>query len=340
MEIYQKVIKPRQSNMELLRIMAMFLVLIVHSDYLSLGEPTRLELISAPEATLTRIFIEAFSLICVNLFVFISGWFGIKPRRHKFVDLLFQVFYYLTIAFIIAMLTGQVNKDWPSLKEIFVLGNWFIPAYLMLFLLAPAFNDFVENTGRKRLRTILIVFFAVQTLCGWLGKANFFASGYSVISFTGIYLLARYIRKYDIGDNYSPSKLSAIFAGCVFINAGLGFINVYSGIYFLSMSPYLNPFTIVATVSLALLFTKFSFQSSVVNFLAQSAFSVYLLHINFNLIDLFMQINQDIFHNYNGIEVIVLIFFTCCCWFLAAVILDQPRKWIWRNIQNRRRGIR
>lgn len=238
------------------------------------------------------------------------------------------------------MLTGQVNKDWPSLKEIFVLGNWFIPAYLMLFLLAPAFNDFVENTGRKRLRTILIVFFAVQTLCGWLGKANFFASGYSVISFTGIYLLARYIRKYNIGDNYSPSKLAAIFAGCVFINAGLGFINVYSGIYFLSMSPYLNPFTIVATVSLALLFTKFSFQSSVVNFLAQSAFSVYLLHINFNLIDLFMQINQDIFHNYNGIEVIVLIFFTCCCWFLAAVILDQPRKWIWRNIQNRRRGIR
>lgn len=40
--------KIRQSNMELLRIIAMFLILIVHSDYYSLGAPNKVDIIVAP----------------------------------------------------------------------------------------------------------------------------------------------------------------------------------------------------------------------------------------------------------------------------------------------------
>jgi len=63
----------RLSNIELLRIVAMFLVLVVHSDFFSLGAPTSMEIANSPMQSYVRIFIESFSIVCVNVFVMISG---------------------------------------------------------------------------------------------------------------------------------------------------------------------------------------------------------------------------------------------------------------------------
>lgn len=41
-------IEERQSNIELLRIISMFLILLVHADFYSLGEPSYIDIISEP----------------------------------------------------------------------------------------------------------------------------------------------------------------------------------------------------------------------------------------------------------------------------------------------------
>lgn len=168
--------KIRQSNMELLRIIAMFLILIVHSDYYSLGAPNKVDIIVAPLASVTRVLIESVSLICVNLFIFISGWFGITLRRYKIADLVFQITYFYFGIYVVALLSGYASIDIHSLKHLLLLTkhNWFIPAYILLCIFAPVLNIFADSADRTRFRMILIGFFVIQTWCGWLAESDIF----------------------------------------------------------------------------------------------------------------------------------------------------------------------
>ena len=68
-----EVSKIRQSNMELLRIIAMFLVLLVHADYFTLGAPTASDCIEDTFGTSLKVIFEAVSIACVNIFVCLSG---------------------------------------------------------------------------------------------------------------------------------------------------------------------------------------------------------------------------------------------------------------------------
>ena len=76
----------RDSNIELLRIVSMILVMVVHADYVSFGPPTQTDISNSFLYSFSRSGIEAISAICVNVFVLISGWFGIRYclRRAKF----------------------------------------------------------------------------------------------------------------------------------------------------------------------------------------------------------------------------------------------------------------
>ena len=56
--------KVRQSNMELLRIIAMFLVLLVHADFFSLGAPSASDCVNAPVESSLKVFFQA--IICMS----------------------------------------------------------------------------------------------------------------------------------------------------------------------------------------------------------------------------------------------------------------------------------
>ena len=83
----------RESNFELLRIVAMLMVVFLHCNYYSLGEITPRLFHAEPCASFMRAFIEQLCVICVNVFILISGWFGIKASFKGAVSLLFQVFF-------------------------------------------------------------------------------------------------------------------------------------------------------------------------------------------------------------------------------------------------------
>ena len=59
----------RDSNMELLRIIAMLLVMIVHANFRALPVPTYEEANNEILSSILRFFTESFSIICVNLFI-------------------------------------------------------------------------------------------------------------------------------------------------------------------------------------------------------------------------------------------------------------------------------
>ena len=74
--------KTRNSNIELLRIIAMLMILGLHVNFLAIGQPNAQEIISSPIQSFIRLFAEYACIVGVNVFVLISGWFGIhyKPK--------------------------------------------------------------------------------------------------------------------------------------------------------------------------------------------------------------------------------------------------------------------
>lgn len=83
----------RLSNFELLRLISMFMVLIVHSNFQALGTPTSTDLLQTPTISTLRIILQSLTLVCVNIFILISGWFGIRFSYKGTLQLLFQTLF-------------------------------------------------------------------------------------------------------------------------------------------------------------------------------------------------------------------------------------------------------
>ncbi len=204
---------PRKTNIELLRILAMFLVLVVHAYFWSLGAPSLQDIKENFLPSCTRIFIESISIVCVNTFIFISGWFKIHPTLKGFANFIFQCAYFLFGIYAVLVCTGHADLSIKGIAGCLCLTpvNWFIKAYIGLYILAPVLNFFVENSSKKQLGLLLISFYTFQTIYGLSGAAKFIDHGYSTFSFIGLYLLAQYVKLYvsvgyKWGGDYSSSQ--------------------------------------------------------------------------------------------------------------------------------------
>lgn len=208
--------KERLSNIELLRLVAMLLVLVVHANFFALGSPTQHDTVVNPENALARFLFQSFAIVCVNVFVLISGWFGIKPSVKGFSNFIFQCLFFLCGIYLVMLVIGLLPLTLKGIAGCLVLlnWNWFIKAYIGLYILAPVLNAFVENASRKKYLCVLVSFFTFQTIYSWVSNgAVFFEGGYSTMSFIGLYLLARYINVYKPRVAFYPPPV--ITHGCI-----------------------------------------------------------------------------------------------------------------------------
>lgn len=335
--------KKRSSNIELLRILAMFLVLLVHANFFSLGTPTLETIKQAPAFAFSSFFIQGISICCVNLFVLISGWFGIRPKLNSFFRFLFQCLFFLIGIYVVMTIIGLTDVSFKGVIKgiagcFFLLKwNWFIKAYICLYIIAPMINSYVDSVDKHHVRNLLISFYIFQTLYSWASNAAvFFESGYSTISFIGLYTLARYTRLY-------PSKLTslnkkidfAIYFGISLFLAIMGYILTVNSIDFLTdkIFSYVNPLVILSALYLLLLFSKTKIQSSFINWIGASCFAVFLLHTNPNLcLQYFVPSVKFIASEYNGfLFFIVWLLFLIGIYFLA-ILIDQLRIVLWEKL--------
>ena len=107
--------KERLSNIELLRILSMLMVIGLHCNYVSLGIPTEHTLSANTFGECLRIVIENACLVSVNVYVLISGYFGIHLKAEKVFRYLFQVFFFASVVvlhhWLILLLTKIILKS-------------------------------------------------------------------------------------------------------------------------------------------------------------------------------------------------------------------------------------
>lgn len=86
--------KERLSNIELLRILSMFMILGLHANFVALPRPDNAFIIANPIESSLRIFLEYLCIVSVDVFVLISGWFRIKATTRSITNFLYQIVFF------------------------------------------------------------------------------------------------------------------------------------------------------------------------------------------------------------------------------------------------------
>lgn len=332
--------KKRDSNMELLRIVAMFLVLIDHCNFASLGAVSSEEIACDMTSSFCRLLVETLSITCVNIFVLISGWYGIKPKLSRAGEFIFQVFFIMLIALCMNIFFLGHLFCLNDIKDLTLLNDimWFPKAYFLLYILSPVLNAFIENGDEKLLRNTLLIFYIFQFAYGWLcGGVGWFNGGFSTISFIGLYMLARYCRLYL---SQYVNKISINTYVALYILTGL----IVSIVWMLLIKndvkqenlnrwflTYNSPHIILEAILLLLAFNKIKISNCIINWVASSCFAVYIFHCSpgigtrlFEMVKTFYQNDTLTFVVYTGIGIFIV--------FTFSILIDKIRLFVWNNI--------
>lgn len=341
--------KERETNIELARILSMFFVLMIHANMVSLPIPTNSDLELNTVPTVFRFYIESLGVVCVNVFVLISGWFTIKTSTKSVLSFVFQVLFFWGGAYVFFVLLGKTPFSLNGVLGCFAFTKWgfFIKAYLVMFILAPILNIYVQNSPEKLQRMVLLGFFIYVFTYGWLGGASrFFVNGYGPLFFIGLYLLAQYahcstsqttpafIRRLVNMDNYI--YLSVYILTCI-ANTFLCVLSIkYNPFYFNYVISFVNPLVVIGSLSLLMFFSKLKVSNNVyVNWIAISSFAVYLLHSQINIRTYFTKIVCHLYNTNNGFICVLVIFSFLVLVHLISVFIDKIRIFSWNRISEK-----
>ncbi len=199
--------KKRVVSIELLRILAMMMVVMLHY----LGKGKLLPALTG-EMSLNGYVawgLESLSIVAVNVYMLISGYFLVnsqfKPGR--LVELLCQTLFYSILVSVVLMAAGVISVDSLTVNRILEMifpvqmeHYWFITAYVIMYLFSPVLSTAVRNMEQKQLRNTIIgllLFFGLSKsiLPVELAIDNY---GYDGLWFMCVFLVAAYIRLYGI----------------------------------------------------------------------------------------------------------------------------------------------
>ena len=290
--------KKREMNFELLRIVAMCMIIGLH--YLDkggvLGDFTQKQ---GVKGYLPWIF-EAFFFCAVNVYVLITGYFLVEKEIQikKVFPLWGQVLFYSLLLGIVAIGTGIVAVGELNIyRLIYYLfpvvteHYWFVTDYILLYILLPFINPVLVKMEKKQMQKLLLLLVAVLCISKTILPFSLAIDkkGYDVLWFLCLYLTGAYCKRF--GFSYLSTKgkgiglyvaascgtfLCAYVCKLIFVKTGhLEDIVTYS-------YSYNHLFSYLAAIGLFAFFSKVrikpeSVQKIIGNF-AGAAFGVYLLH--------------------------------------------------------------
>ena len=324
--------KTRQSNIELLRIIAMLMVMGIHATFETFGYAHASNILRAPSSWFGIITTASACFGCVDIFILITGWFGTNFKIRGALRLALQVIFISLLMYpVLYLLGGKMPKNAYDFIQV-IWGYWFIRCYLVLYLFTPILNSFIQASDEKTLRQFLILFFAITIPFSFVSPD--LSYGYSTTSFMGLYMLGRYLRLYASPRLAATNKYIFFFiwAGCILFMSLLVWSSAFVSVPLLNhlmkiFTSYTNPITIFAACNLLLFFTRLSFKSKIVNWLAAGSFAAYLTHQQLYIRPLYFELMRSINKQISS----PILFFlaalgTIFLIYLASALLDSLRR--------------
>lgn len=268
-------IKQREAGIELLRVVLMFMIVCFHLFSFYIQETFY---VNQP-LYITKLAFTCLTVMGVDCFVFISGYFGMKFKLKQVISLVIQALFYSYICLILFTSFSNIPiNNQEFIKYFFPISSsmwWFLSAYILLYFISPFINIGINNISKNQFQIILIGFFYFNCISNFIFDLHF---GGDFLNFIFIYLLGRYINTYQL----ELKKSVILFLFSVIIMFLLNYlIGSYSNKPLLVISRYTSPLTIFSAVSLFFVFKNLKIKYSWPLFIAPLCFGVYLLHFNY-----------------------------------------------------------
>lgn len=341
--------KNRDSNIELLRIIAMCLI-IFHHMALNTG------IVDGYTVNGNMIFGIIGGIggkIGVVIFLLITGYFSInKNFSFKKVFILWLQIFCYSVGFMLVFRLTEIEKlsKVDTLKTFFPLAYnqyWFITAYLYLLLLIPFINKFLNSLTKENYNKVLVVltiiFVVIPTIFYSNGLIGSTQTSMGILLFIYVYILGAYIRLYGI-KFFENRKLRNIILIC------LGYIIVFAivligkkleqkNIFWSNLFAYYREmnsiFILVPSIALFYIFKEWKLRyNKVINYFASISFAVYLFHeSNFMRYRLWHNIfGMEFINNIPGGVFSTLIIVTISFYLITAIIEFLRKNIIEKNI--------
>lgn len=295
--------KPRRMNLELLRCLAMMMVIALHF----LGKGELLGELSQKNLGLTEIIawiLESFCIVAVNVYMLISGYFLCQSgfRLSRFLQLLMQIWFYSVVFGLLGVALGLVPTETVDvyffLQLIFPVSMnhyWFMTAYLFFYLLLPLVGTAVKQLNKKQLQfviAVLLLWFSVLKSVLPI-RLTTDGRGYDFLWYLCVFLVAAYIRRFGLKALEDRGKGLGLYFIAVFLSFAevmvLYLLYVRTGKLqgLISVShEYNHVLTLAAAVGLFMAFLSIRVPDGfgkVVGRIAPLTLGVYLLHENLGL---------------------------------------------------------
>ncbi|MCU7496147.1 MAG: acyltransferase [Ignavibacteria bacterium] len=339
--------KTRDNNFELLRIVAMLMVVSIH--YLARGGGLTQNTLFGLNCSFAWT-LEAISMVSVNCYVLISSYFLVNAqfRLKRLLRLWLQILFYSIGIYLV--LSG-IGMEHFSIKHLLlacipVLTDqyWFATAYIALYILSPFLNMFIRAISKKQMQILLAILFIMLSL--WptvlpFGVALDKNNGHTITHFMFLYFIGAYIRlywNYELKKSYCISGYFLITALMIASKVIITLLGFHGFEYFLYEC---NSATVIlASVMSFMLFKSISIKSIFLNKIigpvAALTFGVYLIHDNILIRHTFYDkvLHANLFSNTPAfipvtVASILGIFITCA-------VIDAVRKMAFTIIEGSR----
>lgn len=273
--------KERQQNFELLRIIAMFMIVISHvtTHYIMAdGIP----ITGANEFLLT--ILRSLIYVCVNVYIIITGYFSIYSKQlnlRKILNVALLPGFISAILVTVLMAFGAIDFNiWRIIGKLFATFRgeyWFISNYFALYLFIPFLNKIIHMFSKKEYQQFLTLSLLVGSVWPFFvvnQEIISFNSGFSLIFFFLLYFIGAYIRLYGafIKDFTAKQYLMSYFV-----------LGIITGIFqfLIPTTDFLNyngPFELLMSYFIFMYIKKIKVKSHRINYIASYVLSVYLVH--------------------------------------------------------------
>lgn len=282
----------RNSNIELLRIVAMLAIIahhyVVNSTVMRLFDPLHL--------TVNQIFLQLWGMwgkTAINVFVLITGYFMCESRltAKRYCKILFEIIFYSWIMWFVLSACGYEAITWKGAFNRLILRNitanqdgGFVPGFMWMYLLIPAMNVYLHAATKRNLYALVGILLVMFTICGTFLNANVY---HHVFWYVTLYFAGAIIRMHP----FSWMSRNKICLPVLMLTVILAYGSVI-GFDLLAIAlgrPTWNPYSFVADSHKLLAFgvAIFAFltfknwqirPSRFINTVASTTFGVLLIH--------------------------------------------------------------
>ena len=296
--------RQRNSNLELLRIIAMVFIV---SHHFAVHGFEDFNFVIANSNNYLIYFLGLFGKIGVDIFVLISAYFMVTSKftLKKLLVLVGGIYFYALAALSAVVLFIPAIHLTPGLilRAIFPLshGYWFMSCYIVLMILSPFLNRFInslsKNTFLKLILFMVVIWSLYPTFTGAsLMYGDSFGYGF-MAGFILLYFIGAFIRLHlDISKFNFKKLIVLLIASIVLLYLGsviltqLGILfNIESltdgkrtvKVAYEFFTRENKLFILATSVIIFLIFLKRKeFSNKYINYIAGSALGVYLIHDN------------------------------------------------------------